>query len=469
MPQTIPSLMNAMRSVSVVAIVLFATACSDLTVPDYNNTGLEDFESNPTPTKITQSAQGLLVGTRVQQGLQNGYVSLLGILGRESYNFDPGDPRFRSEMLIGPLSGGSPAFGANLFAFPYRNIRNANILLGAVDAVAGMSAAEKEAVRGFAKTIQALDYLLIINTRDDFGAPIEVNISPTGEPAPIATKAAVFAHITKLLTEGLAHLQAGGSSFPFAVSPGFSSFNTPASFIRFNRALKARVDVYLRNYASALTALDASFLDTSAPLSAGAFHSFSEASGDLLNLLFESGDPKILAHPSILPDAPRKPDGTLDNRALTKIARLSAPKTEAGITSDLVFTIYRSTTAPIPVIRNEELILLRAEARYFTGNTLGALSDINFIRTTSGGLAARGPFLSENDFVTELLLQRRYSLLFEGGHRWIDTRRFGRLSTLPKALPAHTIMSRFPFPNGECLARGFTESTADCPTTSPGT
>jgi hypothetical protein len=96
---------------------------------------------------------------------------------------------------------------------------------------------------------------------------------------------------------------------------------------------------------------------------------------------------------------------------------------------------------------------LRAEARFFTSDPVGALSDINFIRTTSGGLAPRGPFASTADFVAELVKQRRYSLLFEGGHRWIDARRFGLLTTLPKALPAHSIMSRFPFPEAECLAR----------------
>ena len=97
--------------------------------------------------------------------------------------------------------------------------------------------------------------------------------------------------------------------------------------------------------------------------------------------------------------------------------------------------------------------MLRAEARYFTNDFAGALDDINFIRTTSGGLALRGAFVDRTDFVSELLKQRRYSLLFEGGHRWIDARRFGLLSTLPKALPTHTVPSRFPFPEAECLAR----------------
>jgi hypothetical protein len=431
----------------------------DLVIPDYNNPSIEDLTGNPTPTKIATAAQGLLIGTRVQQAEQNGYVSLLGILGRESYNFDTADPRFVTEMLIGPLDPGSPAFGANLFALPYRNIRNANILLGAVDAVAGLTTAQKEAVKGFAKTIQALDYLYIINTRDDLGAPLDVNISATAAPAPFVSKTEIFNNIVRLLDEGLVHLNAGGGAFPFTLSPGFAGFDTPATFAQFNRALKARVEVYRGGYAAALTALGGSFVSTSAPLSLGTYHSYSTGSGDIQNRLFDPTGRAIVAHPSYVTDAQTQPDGSPDAR-LSKVAPIT-PKSVQGVTASHVFTIYSSNTASIPIIRNEELILLRAEARYFTGDKAGALNDINFIRTTSGKLAPRGAFASDNDFRTELLYQRRYSLMFEG-HRWIDMRRFGLLALLPKALPSHTVPSRFPFPEGECLAR-LPDKPAGCP------
>ena len=444
--------MKAMKAVSVAFMLLVAGACSDLTVPDYNNPSLEDLTSNPTPTKIAQSAQGLLVGTRVGQGNQNGYVSLLGIIGRESYNFDPADPRFMVEMLIGPLDGGSPAFGGNLFAAPYANIRNANTLLTALETVVGMTDAQKSATRGFAHTIQALDYLHVINTRDTYGAPLEVSGPPTGTPAPIVSKADIFAHIATLLDQGLTELNAGGTAFPFTLSPGFALASTPPDFAKFNRALKARVENYRGNHAAALAAVNASFVSTASPLTAGVYHSYSTGSGDIQNLLFDPTGRAIVAHPSIRTDAPRKPDNTLDDRALSKTAPIEA-RTVQGVTSDLVFTIYESNVAPVPIIRNEELILIRAEARYNTSDPGGALSDINFIRTTSGGLAARGAFASATDFVNELLLQRRYSLMFEGGHRWIDARRLGRLDTLPKALPTHNVHSRFPFTEAECLAR----------------
>lgn len=462
---------RVIRLVPLAAAMLIAGACGDLVVPDFNNPSIEDLETAPTPVKIATAAQGLIIGTRVQQGEQNGYVSLLGILGRESYNFDPADPRFITEMLTGPLDPGSPAFGANLFAFPYRNIRNANILLGAIEGVAGMTTAQKEAVKGLAKTIQALDYLYVINTRDDLGAPVDVNRAPTGDPAPIVSKTEIFAYIVVLLDEGLGHLQAGGTAFPLKFSPGFAGFDTPATFITFNRALKARVEVYRRSFASALAALSGSFISTppavpgtvptTASLSTGVYHSYSNSSGDLQNRLFDPTGRAILAHPALVTDARQQADGSADARLQSKVAEITA-RTVQQITAGHVFTIYGSNTAPVPIIRNEELILLRAEARWFTGDQAGALSDINLIRTTSGKSVARGAFINESDFVNELLYQRRYSLMFEGGHRWIDLRRYGLLATLPKAVPTHTIASRFPFPEGECLAR-LPDKPAGCP------
>jgi hypothetical protein len=441
------------RSILLPLAASFALACGDLTVPDYNNQDLDVLQSNPTPTIIAQAAQGMLFGSRSYMGTQNGYVSLLGILGRESYNFDPADPRFITEMLVGPLDPGSPAFGANLYALYYRNIRLGNTILNALDQVALMTDAEKEAVRGFVKTIQAHDFLMVVNSRDDLPLPIAVDIDPVGPPAPLVPKAQVFAHIVQLLDEAATHLGAAGSRFPFSLGPGFAGFDAPTTFRQFNRALKARVDVYMGNHATALTSLAASFVDPNGSLDLGTYHVFSTASGDVDNQLFDPNGRAILAHPSIVTDALRKPDGSLDARVERKVTQLDEPREVQDITTDRLFTIYNSPRAPIPVIRNEELILLRAEARYFNGDQLGALEDINVIRQRSGGLAPRGVFTSVDDFVTELLYNRRYSLLFEGGHRWIDARRHGRLDDLPLALDEHTVPSRFPYPESECLAR----------------
>jgi starch-binding outer membrane protein, SusD/RagB family len=456
------------RAVGLLAGALAVTACKDLTVPDYNNGDLNELQRNPTPSGVITVAQGLLFGTRQDIGNRNDYVVLLGILGREGYNFDAADPRFVTEMLVGPLDGGSPAFGGNLWANPYANIRGANVLLNALDLVVGFSDGELEALRGFAKTIQALDFLVVINTRDDNGAAIDVDRDLTGELAPIVSRAEVFAHIAQLLDEAEGHLTSGDAAFPegFAMTTGFAGFDTPATFLTFNRALRARVAVYTGDYATALTALSASFLDDAAPLTLGVYHVYSTGSGDLTNGLYDPSASDLLAHPSIVTDAQTKANSDPDDRVTRKIRTLTDPVTVQGITTQVAFQIYNSLSAPVPIIRNEELILLRAEANLGQNQDATTLTDINLIRTTSGGLDPIDPGvwagMSDDEQLNELLYNKRYSLLFEGGHRWIDLRRYGRLDQLPVDLATHVIHPRFPFPVFECDARAGNLPPAGC-------
>ena len=61
-----------------------------------------------------------------------------------------------------------------------------------------------------------------------------------------------------------------------------------------------------------------------------------------------------------------------------------------------------------------------------TGNTDEAVRAINIIRNAhSIGDYAGGT--SNDELVEEILFQRRYSLWAEGGHRWVDLRRTGKL------------------------------------------
>ena len=61
---------------------------------------------------------------------------------------------------------------------------------------------------------------------------------------------------------------------------------------------------------------------------------------------------------------------------------------ERVLTSGLGFIRYPSPNSSIPIIKNEELILLRAEANINLNDLGTALTDINQIRTESGGLDA---------------------------------------------------------------------------------
>jgi hypothetical protein len=433
------------RRIATLSALLLAGCSFD--VPDLNRPGLDQILANPTPAAVEAVATGLLAGARADMAERIGYVSELGILGRESYVLSGSDDRFVTELLNGvTLDPGTTNFGGNFWVTPYANIRNANLLIDALPNTPGLSDQDKESIRGFAKTMMALDFLKIINTHDVNGAAIDVDL-PIGQLAPLVGKDAVFTRIALLLDQAQTHLGAAGAAFPMPLSNGFTNFNTPAQFIKVNRALAARVAVYRKQFAAALTALSQSFLDTSAPLTLGAFHSYGLGSGDAQNNL---NTVDILAHPSIVTDAENKPDGTPDNRLTAKVAAVT-PVTLYGLTSAYGFTIYPNKDSPIPIIRNEELILLRAEANIGLGNVSAAAADINLIRTTSGGLAPR--LLTASNILDELLKQKRYSLLFEGGHRWIDARRYGKLGTLPIDLAGQRVQSNFPIPQSEVDAR----------------
>ena len=106
--------MRAMtRFLSVSATALALAGCNSLDVTDLNNPGLATLDS-PSAALVNNAASGLLVGVRQGVATPNGYVMLTAILGREGYNLNNNsDPRYITEMVEGPLKGGSQAFGSN--------------------------------------------------------------------------------------------------------------------------------------------------------------------------------------------------------------------------------------------------------------------------------------------------------------------------------------------------------------------
>jgi hypothetical protein len=161
-----------------------------------------------------------------------------------------------------------------------------------------------------------------------------------------------------------------------------------------------------------------------------------------------------------------RPDATKDLRFQNKITfrlvnGVRTKVTQSGVSSDLIVKIFANNSSPLAIIRNEDLILLRAEARWFTGDKVGAVSDIDFVRTNSGGLAACGAVGSpctltvastDAEFINALAYERRYSLMWEGW-RWVDMRRWNKLSELEQDLSTHRIFRWSPIPLAECTAR----------------
>ena len=270
------------------------------------------------------------------------------------------------------------------------------------------------------------------------------------------TRDEAYTKTAALFDEARTDLAAAGTAFPFTLTTGFAGFNTPANFLRINRGLKARLEVYRGRWADALTALNESFISTTAGTTAGfatgVYHVYSTASGDATNPLFDPAPRAIVAVPEFLTDARLRADGSRDLRATTKAVVGTVNLATQGISSNVRPIVYPTNVTSIPIIRNEELILLRAEANIGLGNRAAAIADLNFVRTNAGGLPALASDFS-GDLVTEMLYDRRYSLFFEYGHRWVDARRYNRLGELRKQLPTHRVFPLVPIPVDECNQR----------------
>jgi hypothetical protein len=237
--------------------------------------------------------------------------------------------------------------------------------------------------------------------------------------------------------------------------------------------------VYIGNYANALTdivAATASGPFVSVPgslanLTTGAYYSYSTNSGDATNGVFDATDRQRFSHNANASDAQLQAGAALgdtskrDDRFLRKI-RPVTPQALNRYFFDVfwAFKIYNSQSDPIPVIRDEELILLRAEANLActgvaptptcNGNRAAALTDINTIRTISGKLAALGADPGVGGTKTgdllldELLYNKRYSLVWEGGYTWFDARKYGVLDKLNKGQSTGLTPLGAPIQNG---------------------
>ena len=422
--------------VTTLALALALGACEQPTVPDYNNPSESEFLSITALSQVQSMATGLVAGDRNYIGNE---IMFGETMGRDLYRLDNAEPRYIIELL-GPSIDASDFIGTS--TWPYSVIHLSDIMIkGSVAANSSvMTDAQKQAAIGFAQTIKALEYIRAIETRDTLGVPLGTDLA-NGELAPIRCKPAVLEGISSMLDSAATALSAGGAAFPFELPAGFTGFTTPATFLTFNRALAAKVDIYraFENYAataavdqSALndagTALSQSFI-TIAPgqLNVGPVHLFSTATGEVVNPLYQDpGSTIFRANPRVVSEA------EAGDRRVAANTTTGQLKSVSGASSDVLITRYASNTSSIPIITNKELILMRAEVQWGLGNFTGAMDDVNLIRQTDGNLAP--VTLTTSDAVlTQILKEKRYSLLFGSPARWIDARMFGRLVGDPPA------------------------------------
>ena len=465
----------ARRGVLITALFAgLVSGCGDFNVTDPNNPTLDDLVKHPTKAKLAVAATGLFIGAR------NDITSLIwryGSLGREGANLAGNNQPDYQEPFFGPLS--TTQFGSAEWFSEFVNVRSINTYVDAVPRAPDLTAAERAASIGFAKTLEALSLFYVIEGRGALGAPVDVDREVAAKPAPFVSEDSVYGFILGQLDEANDSLANAGTNFPFPMPPGFSGFDTPASYAKFNRALAARAWLFRATatpacgatcYNNALTALGASFITSnSADFATGAYFDFSTNPGDVQNDLADPlNGTTYFAFNLNVTDAQQQVGGQPDQRILDKTSFIDPnDSTVEYQLSGFPFPVNRKFTnyftngvvnpsAPIPIIRNEELVLLRAEANIGLNNFATAITDLDLVRVNAGLLqpTTLTPASSQAAFIDELLYNRRYSLIWEQGARWVDARRYNRLNTIPILVPNGEVPSRMPIPADECAARG---------------
>lgn len=446
----------SLRSGALLALSLSlvaAAGCTDNRVPDFN---APDLSPTLDRVQLQERASGLLSGDRASHDFE---ILVLETMGRDVYRIDPAEPRYITNPL-GTFSASS-FIGAATWTGPYSVIRGSNDLIAALPTASFLSPEERAAVGGFAQTMKALSYMRLIETRDTLGAAIVTDQQALGA---FRCKPAVLTQIAAVLDSARDSLvTAGNTPLPFILPAGFGNFRTASAFVKLNRGLKARVDLWraFAGYArsggvdqasltTALAASEASFFTVDpAALRLGAYHNYATASGDQANGNFAPA--AIRANPRVVVEADAG-----DARVAAKVRKDPTQLlTLQGVSSDYVFTFPSSPSDDVPLLLNVQLFLDRALIYWGLGQDENALAVSNFVRVNDGKLPPAAG-LTHDQLLREILKQQRYSLLFESTDHFVDYRMFGLVGELgaERNVPITKTPLVMPVPQNEANARG---------------
>ncbi|MFN0015283.1 MAG: RagB/SusD family nutrient uptake outer membrane protein [Saprospiraceae bacterium] len=355
------------------------------------------------------------------------------IVGREYLDLRNTDPRFTGELL-GKGGGSLDNNGfitTRSYAARYRAVRSAWVLIHAAqNSAASLTPEQRNGVIGHARTLLAYSMLMECNRQYQNG--IRTDVEDPDRLGPFETYDQALRSIRTILDQ--ANTELTGASYIFT-----STLGSAARVKQFNRALAARVEMYKGSPAAMLPLLAETWVNPDGDMKEGVYYVFGAGGNNRLNPLFTVPlQTQYVAHSQTVSAAEAG-----DIRFSSKTTKLAAPFATDGLSGDVQVTMMASNIAPFPIIRNEELVLMLAEANIGTDNA-AAVAAINKVRAAAGLAAYSGP--TDNAAVTnQLLHERRYSLFGEG-HRWIDMRRFGRLAQIPTDRAGDVVHPQFPRP-----------------------
>jgi len=408
-----------------------------------NSPTVESFENGATSADLKLLGQGLQAVMR--EDVQFHFWTL-SVIGREYFDLRGTDPRYTSELL-GQNGGALDNNGfltTRTYFGRFRTVRNAELLKTAVqNTVASLTDAERNGALGFANTIKGYEMLLEATRQYENGIRLDV-ADPTNLGPFTGSFQESLTGIKQILDEGYGQLTSSSGDFIFELAPdsyGSIDGSGTEKVAKFNRAIAARLELYRGNKAAALSELNNSFMTLGDDMSMGVYYAFGGATGnDLPNPFFYvPGVDNYMAHPSWIADA-TEGDARLSKATAQDLIELD------GLSGDHLVSIYESNTSPASIIRNEELLLIYAEAQ-IGGNNDETIRALNYVRNAAG-IGDYDGATDDASLTDEILYQRRYSLFGEG-HRWIDLRRYNRLDEIPIDRAGDQVHVQFPRPANE--------------------
>jgi len=411
------------RTATLPAVVALAASigCSDSNVP---------FLTAPTSVAasaggIQNAVSGLFSASRID--ISTFVVTVGAGYGRDGSVFVNTEAR-TVEYPLGVFP--TPTSSGSIWVQEYQNINQAQQILATLPNVKpAYSAADLAAAVGVVQTLQAYNYMLVAEAHDTLGLAILPVGLTSQQQAPAVCMVNGWKYIVALLDSANASLAtAGADPIPFTLPTGFKGVGvvagpstTVGSFASFNRALAAKANLELA-YAiprgthtgaptpasagspdpaslnTAVADLTASAMYSPAQLTAepstflpSAYtvtHDFSATPSDIVNPV--NGELSLLA---TLNDFVADVDTAHDLRWHAKFGPNPHNVQQNfynPVASTSIPVMYPATNSPIPIIREESLILLNAQIQMGLGNNAAALALVNSVRTTAGGLTAYG-------------------------------------------------------------------------------
>ena len=455
---------------SVMSLVA-ASGCKDTAVPYFNSP-----TSIPTSTTGVQDAvTGLFGQTRSDQF---DYLWFSTGFARDLFWFLGASPNTLTDVAGLVQSSNGILICCGVWNSEYENAKQANLIIASLPKISAYSTQQVAAMTGVLQTIKALNFMYLAEMRDTLGIPLYAIVSNPTDP-PYCNQD-VWRYIVALLDSGFNQLTAAGTiAVPVNLPPGFASVartaspaSTPGAFAAFNRALAGKAGLELA-YAIARATPGAAPTPTSAgtpdnaslvradsaiaasalydttiiappaagefPLDAhGVYHTFSALSGD-------QQSPMTVYYFDFVTlfDLTADVDTLNDLRWKNKFVGDPQPVqvgAYAGVADPHLFLPYSTVTAPVPIVRAEELALVRAQIQLGLGNLGNAIALINQVHEKAGGFSTPLTIASMYTAVRDTLLkEQRISTVFEGsGDRMISIRMYGLAATADTTWQATT-------------------------------